>query len=270
MTEINLTNYEEHFISYLENELSGQDRLVVEQFIAAHPTLKAELELFESTVFVADTAVVFPNKNQLIRKEKKTISLRFVKISAAAAFVGLILGSCYFYQLNTAVTPITAAIDTTPFIDFSSTNNKKITIKKIKESSVNKPIEIEKIAKSTIIKSSAINLKKTKSITLLAYQTMLVPSASTSSTVEIKSKKLPLFTSIKNQLSATMETEATPIITQEVVASAPIKIGKQGREIIKLLGWAGNQLWGDEAYNPDIHIQTGFFEYQRTSANNKN
>jgi len=139
-----------------------------------------------------------------------------------------------------------------------------------------KDVEMKK-SKSFLFKVAYWNMvdlhrknNKTKSIKLLAYQTMLVPSASTSSTVEIKSKKLPLFTSIKNQLSATMDNEAIPIITQEVVASAPIKIGKQGREIIKLLGWAGNQLWGDEAYNPDIHIQTGFFEYQRTSANNKN
>ncbi|HEX2609082.1 MAG TPA: hypothetical protein VHK91_16985 [Flavisolibacter sp.] len=46
---ISRNNYEEYFILYLDNELTPDQRVMVEQFAAAHPDLKEELDMLMST-----------------------------------------------------------------------------------------------------------------------------------------------------------------------------------------------------------------------------
>jgi hypothetical protein len=64
---INRHNYEEFFILYLDKELSSEDRLQVELFVAANPDLKVELDLLLQSQLTPDAAVVFDNKEQLLR-----------------------------------------------------------------------------------------------------------------------------------------------------------------------------------------------------------
>lgn len=49
MNTIHLGNYEEFFILYMDNELSEEQVKMVDEFLAAHPDLKAEFEMLEST-----------------------------------------------------------------------------------------------------------------------------------------------------------------------------------------------------------------------------
>ena len=46
---INLGNYEEYFILYMDNELGEDQRKMVDAFLTAHPDLQAELEILMST-----------------------------------------------------------------------------------------------------------------------------------------------------------------------------------------------------------------------------
>ena len=46
---INLGNYEEYFILYMDNELSDEQKALVDAFLLAHPDLQAEFELLLST-----------------------------------------------------------------------------------------------------------------------------------------------------------------------------------------------------------------------------
>jgi hypothetical protein len=49
MNTIHLGNYEEFFILYMDNELSDAQVKMVDEFLAAHPDLKAEFEMLMST-----------------------------------------------------------------------------------------------------------------------------------------------------------------------------------------------------------------------------
>lgn len=49
MNTIHLGNYEEFFILYMDNELSGEQMKMVDEFLLANPDLKAEFEILMST-----------------------------------------------------------------------------------------------------------------------------------------------------------------------------------------------------------------------------
>ncbi|HYV90376.1 MAG TPA: hypothetical protein VE978_01275 [Chitinophagales bacterium] len=68
---INLQNYEEYFVRYLDGELSSQEAGEVELFLQQHPELNTELNAFKSTVLSADEEIFFPGKELL----KKGITL---------------------------------------------------------------------------------------------------------------------------------------------------------------------------------------------------
>lgn len=64
---ITLHNYEEFFLLYADKELSAEERLAVEQFVEAHPDLKAELEMIQQTILPQSNEVFFPDKESLFR-----------------------------------------------------------------------------------------------------------------------------------------------------------------------------------------------------------
>lgn len=103
---INLNNYEEYFISFVDNELSEDERADVEKFILQHPQLQAEFALLKQTVSEPEP-VVFENKEILYRhkEDRKPVLMKWWRIAAAAV---LLLGiATVWYKLpkdtNTAV-----------------------------------------------------------------------------------------------------------------------------------------------------------------------
>lgn len=63
---IDLTNYEDYFLLYVDGELNAQEQEAVRMFIEEHPELKGELELLLSVKQLPDEAVVFSGKEQLL------------------------------------------------------------------------------------------------------------------------------------------------------------------------------------------------------------
>jgi hypothetical protein len=70
---INSHNYEEYFILYMDNELSSDERRMVEAFMQEHPDLKEELELLEQFKLIPDKAISFPHKEDLLKENGEAL-----------------------------------------------------------------------------------------------------------------------------------------------------------------------------------------------------
>src|SRR5204863_91155 len=46
---INMNNYQEWLVLYVDNELNKEEKIAVEKFLGAHPKIQQELELFQRT-----------------------------------------------------------------------------------------------------------------------------------------------------------------------------------------------------------------------------
>jgi anti-sigma factor RsiW len=66
MNKINRHNYETFFILYMDNELSSEERLMVEDFVKQYPELKEELDVLMQYKLQPDDDIVFANKESLM------------------------------------------------------------------------------------------------------------------------------------------------------------------------------------------------------------
>lgn len=98
-TPVSLNNYEESLLSYIDNELTEQQRIAVERLVNTNPAAKKELELLQQTKLQPET-IVFPNKESLYRKEEKVRSLPVRWWRAAAAILILALGLTAVLVMN--------------------------------------------------------------------------------------------------------------------------------------------------------------------------
>jgi hypothetical protein len=94
---VNESNYEEYFVLYGDNELSNEEKDLVEQFVYKHPQYQAEFELIQQARLIPDQASMYPDKNELYRTEDddRVIPFRWWRIEAAAIvllFLGLLPG----------------------------------------------------------------------------------------------------------------------------------------------------------------------------------
>ena len=73
---INRHNYEEYFILYMDNELSSDERRMVEAFVQNHPDLKEELDILLQYKLVPDATIVFAGKEELMKvKGESSVTL---------------------------------------------------------------------------------------------------------------------------------------------------------------------------------------------------
>ena len=90
-------------IDYIEGNLSQEQEKELNEFLAFHPELKAELDLFGATKLAPDTSVVFENKELLKKAVGGRVITMFswVKYSAAVAAAIMLFVGVRFYQGNT-------------------------------------------------------------------------------------------------------------------------------------------------------------------------
>lgn len=82
----------EQFIGYIEQQLSPEEKLRVEEHCAANPALAKELDLYKKTIAIADTSIAFDDKETLKRRTKVILfNFRAASFAAAASVVVLLM-----------------------------------------------------------------------------------------------------------------------------------------------------------------------------------
>jgi len=100
---ISMANYEEYFLLSIDNELTDLEKNEVEKFILKHPKVQEEYTLLQQTK-LEPAVIEFHGKETLYRTEKKErriIPIQWMRISAAAAVVGLIATVWFLKAGNT-------------------------------------------------------------------------------------------------------------------------------------------------------------------------
>ncbi|MEO6611540.1 MAG: hypothetical protein ABIT05_01900 [Chitinophagaceae bacterium] len=98
-TPVTLTNYEEWFLLYLDNELSADQKKTVEQFLSANPAIQKEFSVLQRTRLQPEK-IVFDSKASLYRKEVKVRPLINYKWRVAAAILVLLLGGMTYILVS--------------------------------------------------------------------------------------------------------------------------------------------------------------------------
>jgi hypothetical protein len=84
---INLNNYEEWLVAYVDNEVNEEQGDAIEKFAATHPQVQQELALFRQTKLQSEK-IFFADKEVLYKRERATIvSMQWWRISVAAMLV---------------------------------------------------------------------------------------------------------------------------------------------------------------------------------------
>jgi hypothetical protein len=95
---INENNYEDYFVLYGDDELTNEEKDLVEQFVYKYPQYQVEFELIQQAKLVPE-AITFPDKAYLYRTEEddhKVVPFAWWRM-AAAAIVLITIGSLGLY-----------------------------------------------------------------------------------------------------------------------------------------------------------------------------
>ena len=91
---VNITNYEEQLLNYIDDELTAGQKKEVEKIAAQYLTVQKELVLLQKTKLQPEEEVVFHDKSVLYRREEKPdsyqhrlISMTWYRVAAAAAII---------------------------------------------------------------------------------------------------------------------------------------------------------------------------------------
>ena len=98
---INDSNFEEWLVLYIDNELTSQQKISVDEFLVNHPAAKTELGILQKTKLHSEDAVIFPNKETLYRREEKipVIAFSWRKMAIAASLL-LAISTAAFLVFN--------------------------------------------------------------------------------------------------------------------------------------------------------------------------
>jgi len=100
---INITNYEEQLLNYIDDEVTTEQRKEVERFAGQYSAVNQELTLLQKTKLHPEAEVVFPDKSILYRREEKVrvIGMTWFRVAVAAAII-LLAGFATFRLVNTS------------------------------------------------------------------------------------------------------------------------------------------------------------------------
>ncbi len=95
---ITTDNYEEYFYRYCEGELTAEERVAVEAFVAQHPELAEELSLYDPALKLEEAPLPYPDKESLMHHEGKVLPLW--RWAAAACVAAVMIGGVWMMWPN--------------------------------------------------------------------------------------------------------------------------------------------------------------------------
>jgi len=117
---INITNYEEQLLNYIDDEVTDDERKEVEKFVGQIPAAQKELALLQKTKLQPEVEIGFPDKSVLYKREEKpvrVISMTWFRVAVAAAII-LLAGLTVFQFVNTGKSG-----DTNPVVKINESKN---------------------------------------------------------------------------------------------------------------------------------------------------
>jgi len=156
--DIKESNYQDYFLSYIDNQLTDKDRHMVEAFVGLFPPKRIELEQLRQTVSIPDTTIVFPDKDSLYKNENHRRVIVFYRLMAGAAAALLVAVALLLLQRHSANQPPLA---------------KNVTPAPVRTvpASANAPVQINKKDPSPVTPATATTLyPKKKAIRPLSVQ----------------------------------------------------------------------------------------------------
>ena len=121
---ISLNNYEEYFLLSVDNELSEQQQGEVEKFVLKHPQLQDDFILLHKTRLVPEP-IPYKNKEELYRRERRVVPIIWMRLSVAAAILGIIAFS-WLTITNNNSTPDSIVVSNKKVDITTQTNNQPL------------------------------------------------------------------------------------------------------------------------------------------------
>jgi hypothetical protein len=164
---INITNYEEQLLNYIDDEVTNEERKEVERFVSANTEAQKELALLQKTKLQPEAEISFPDKSVLYRREEKpvrVIRMTWFRVAVAAAII-LIAGFTVLQFVNSGkpgnTDPVARATETQKFIDNKVPDPNKTSVATTTEQSIpgnNERVKNDSEKKPTIDKEDKIKL----------------------------------------------------------------------------------------------------------------
>ena len=245
---INEDNYEQIFVLYYDNELSDEQKVETENFVAENQKFKTEFELIAKAKLTPDNSIVYPDKKQLYRKVNpgKVIPFILWRSLAAAVFIGfgLWIAAPYFNKNN--ITP-TVAVNNANTIKKPGTTDTNITVEKPINEEQNVVSSIKKIEIKKIKKEEA-GIKKLVLKEQKINENVIAKNNSNTKTQSIEQKIEEPKQIVDHQLATLSEPNKTSLAVIEKIEN-PSSTNNVKQHIDKI---------GPEAQNT-IHAQTASY-----------
>ncbi len=111
---INLANYEEWLVLFIDNELNEDDRLMVESFITDNPQVQPELELLQKIKLQPEN-IIMADKSSLYRREERKVPVLWWRMAAAAILLAIFITTGLLLNKRNS-TSKTEVVDNNPVI----------------------------------------------------------------------------------------------------------------------------------------------------------
>jgi hypothetical protein len=112
---INIVNYTEKLLDYIDDELTADEKIKTEQFVAGYQPAQKELALLQKIKLQPEAETVFPDKSVLYRRTEKVrvIKLTWQRVAVAAAVI-LVAGLVTFRLVSINKSEVPPIVKTKP------------------------------------------------------------------------------------------------------------------------------------------------------------